>query len=277
MSSCRGVGLRRSKVTRSRAYKKNDQAFVEQKNGAVVRRLVGYGRFEGVEAALVMARLYAAARLYVNFFQPSFKLKEKRREGAKVIKRYHPPVTPFERAVGHPKVTRVAKARLRNLHRALDPVALLAEMRAAQAELGERIDCRPGKIAARLSVPSPPADCSDLCEDTRQVRRSRRATRYAPAAEAKLRPASANAIHARSARHHNRRLARRGAAADRARHRRSPERELSRSVLQEAAFHRAASLEGTSEEGCREVDGPDDADLTHHALPTARGCGRRCV
>ena len=76
-------------MTRSRAYKKNDQAFVEQKNGAVVRRLVGYGRFDGVETARIMARLYAAARLYVNFFQPSFKLKEKRREGAKVIKRYH--------------------------------------------------------------------------------------------------------------------------------------------------------------------------------------------
>ncbi|PSO15052.1 DDE-type integrase/transposase/recombinase [Bradyrhizobium sp. MOS003] len=70
-------------VTRSRAYKKNDQAFVEQKNGAVVRRLMGYGRFDGVETARVMGRLYAAARLYVNFFQPSFKLKEKRREGAK--------------------------------------------------------------------------------------------------------------------------------------------------------------------------------------------------
>lgn len=56
-------------VTRSRAYKKNDQAFVEQKNGAVVRRLVGYGRFDGVETARVMARLYAAARLHVNFFR----------------------------------------------------------------------------------------------------------------------------------------------------------------------------------------------------------------
>ena len=54
-----------------------------------MRRLTGYGRFEGVETARVMARLYAAARLYINFFQPSFKLKEKRREGAKVIKRYH--------------------------------------------------------------------------------------------------------------------------------------------------------------------------------------------
>jgi hypothetical protein len=132
-------------VTRSRAYKKNDQAFVEQKNGAVVRRLVGYGRFEGVEAAQAMARLYAAARLYVNFFQPSFKLKEKRREGAKVIKRYHAPATPVERALAHPKVTRAVKARLRNMHRALDPVALLAEVRAAQTELGERIDHRPGR------------------------------------------------------------------------------------------------------------------------------------
>jgi hypothetical protein len=50
-------------------------------------------RFDGVETACVMGRLYAAARLYVNFFQPSFKLKEKRREGAKVIKRYHEPST----------------------------------------------------------------------------------------------------------------------------------------------------------------------------------------
>jgi len=146
-------------VTRSRAYKKNDQAFVEQKNGAVVRRLVGYGRFDGVEAAQAMARLYAAARLYVNFFQPSFKLKEKRREGAKVIKRYHAPATPFERALAHPKATRAVKARLRDMHRTLDPVVLLAEMRAAQTELGERIDCRPGKMAMRrLSVPSPAAD-----------------------------------------------------------------------------------------------------------------------
>ena len=82
---------------------------VEQKNGAVVRRLTGYGRFEGVETARVMARLYAAARLYINFFQPSFKLKEKRREGAKVIKRYHAPSTPCERALAHPNVAAAVK------------------------------------------------------------------------------------------------------------------------------------------------------------------------
>src|SRR4029077_20230926 len=132
-------------VTRSRAYKKNDQAFVEQKNGAVVRRLMGYGRFDGVETARVMGRLYAAARLYVNFFQPSFKLKEKRREGAKVIKRYHPPSTPYERALAHPKVTAAVKKRLRDQYRSLDPVELLAEIRAIQDELGNRVDRRAGQ------------------------------------------------------------------------------------------------------------------------------------
>src|ERR1700736_3495004 len=132
-------------VTRSRAYKKNDQAFVEQKNGAVVRRLMGYGRFDGVETARVMARLYAAARLYVNFFQPSFKLKEKRREGAKVIKRYHVPSTPCQRALAHPKVTAAVKKRLRDQYRSLDPIALLAKIRATQEELGNRVDRRAGQ------------------------------------------------------------------------------------------------------------------------------------
>jgi hypothetical protein len=149
-------------VTRSRAYKKNDQAFVEQKNGAVVRRLMGYGRFDGIETVRVMGRLYAAARLYVNFFQPSFKLKEKRREGAKVIKRYHPPLTPYERALAHPKVTAAVKKRLRDQYRSLDPVALLAEIRATQDELGNRVDRRAGQArgpycASTSTAPAPAA------------------------------------------------------------------------------------------------------------------------
>jgi hypothetical protein len=89
-----------------------------------------------------MARLYAAARLHVNFFQPSFKLKDKRREGAKVIKRYHVPATPYARALAHPKVGKAVKRRLRELYRTLDPVVLLSEMRAAQVELGDRVDRR---------------------------------------------------------------------------------------------------------------------------------------
>src|SRR5215470_7034507 len=62
-------------LTRSRAYKKNDQAWIEQKNGSVVRRLVGYGRLEGDGAAAVLDELHRQARLYVNFFLPCFKLK----------------------------------------------------------------------------------------------------------------------------------------------------------------------------------------------------------
>jgi len=136
---CRARGL---EVTRSRAYRKNDQAHVEQKNGAIVRRLVGYGRLEGLVAAKALARLYAAARLHTNLFQPSFKLKEKKRIGARVTKRYHPPMPPMSRVLAHTQVAREAKLRLQQLHARADPVILLAEIRAAQAELGERVDRR---------------------------------------------------------------------------------------------------------------------------------------
>lgn len=71
-------------MTRSRAYRKNDQAWVEQKNGAIVRRLIGYGRFVGVEATAALARLYEVVRLHGNLFQPSFKLREKTRIGVRI-------------------------------------------------------------------------------------------------------------------------------------------------------------------------------------------------
>jgi len=135
-------------VTRSRAYRKNDQAWVEQKNGAIVRRLVGYGRLEGVLAAEVLARLYAASRLHGNLFQPSFKLRHKTRIGARVIKRYHAPEPPIARALAHPALDEATKARLRVLPSTCDPVLLLAAIRAAQAELGDRIDRR-GAMAVR--------------------------------------------------------------------------------------------------------------------------------
>ncbi len=83
--------------TRCRPYRKNDQAFVEQKNGAVVRRMVGYRRFEGLEAAALLAELYRSVRLFVNFFQPSFKLIGKQRDGAHVDKSYSAPATPHQR------------------------------------------------------------------------------------------------------------------------------------------------------------------------------------
>jgi hypothetical protein len=136
---CRARNL---EVTRSRAYRKNDQAWVEQKSGAIVRRLVGYGRFEGPASAAALARLYAAARLHVNLFQPSFKLREKTRIGAKVVKRWHAPATPADRALASGRLDAASARRIADLRARADPVVALAAIRAAQAELGQRVDQR---------------------------------------------------------------------------------------------------------------------------------------
>ena len=74
--------------TRSRAYRKNDQAWIEQKNGSVIRRFVGHERHSGAVAGQTMAHLYGAVRLYVNYFQPSFHLLAKSRNGGSVTKRH---------------------------------------------------------------------------------------------------------------------------------------------------------------------------------------------
>ena len=134
--------------TRSRAYRKNDQAWVEQKNGAVVRRLVGHGRLQGVKAAQTLSRLYSVSRLYVNYFQPSFKLKEKLRQGAKVTKHYHPPATPCQRLLASEHLGNDQKQTLRELSDSLDPLRLLNEIRSAQSAL------------ARLSAPDEPTEDS---------------------------------------------------------------------------------------------------------------------
>jgi hypothetical protein len=109
--------------------------------------------------------LQTKSALHLNYFQPSFKLKEKRREGAKVIKRYQPPATPYARALAHPKVPKAIKRWLRETNRTLDPVALLAEMRRSQEDLGNRIDARDIKVARRRPVQaaSPvPAEIGDF-------------------------------------------------------------------------------------------------------------------
>ncbi len=121
--------------TRCRPYRKNDQAFVEQKNGAVVRRMIGYRRFEGLEAAKLLAELYRSARLFVNFFQPSFKLIAKQRDGARVRKTYSPPATPHQRLAADVCTPDTVRAHLQEIYAALDPVALLRDIRAAQERL----------------------------------------------------------------------------------------------------------------------------------------------
>ena len=140
--------------TRCRPYRKNDQAWVEQKNGAVVRRIVGYRRFEGLEAAAALAELYVSVRLFVNFFQPSFKLAEKTREGAKVYKRYHPPATPYQRLMADPRASEEVKRQVEAQRTELDPVRLLSNIRAVQQRLVEIADT-PEMVAA---IEQPPLE-----------------------------------------------------------------------------------------------------------------------
>ena len=126
---------RRIEFTRSRAYRKNDQAWVEQKNGAVIRRFLGHERYSGQVAGQTIAHLHGVMRLYVNYFQPSFKLLEKTRNGSAVIKRYSPPATPRDRVMRHEAVTAEAKAALSERRAELGPVALLHIIREAQSAL----------------------------------------------------------------------------------------------------------------------------------------------
>lgn len=137
-------------LTRSRPYRKNDQAWIEQKNGAVVRKLLGYRRFEGIAAAKALARLYGASRLFVNFFQPSFKLAEKHRQGAQVTKRYHSPETPCERLLQADAVPEPTKSKLREVVGALDPLQLLEEIRAMQSYMVVLAD------GGKRDAPNPP-------------------------------------------------------------------------------------------------------------------------
>src|SRR5262252_9038740 len=134
---CQQVGI---EFTRCRPYRKNDQAWVEQKNGAVVRRTIGYRRFEGLEAAAALARLYAAMRLFVNFFQPSFKLAAKARDGAQVKKRYYPPATPCQRLLADPRTNEEVRRRVHELRAKLDPVRLLQQIRTVQQQLVDIAD-----------------------------------------------------------------------------------------------------------------------------------------
>ena len=122
-------------LTRCRPYRKNDQAHVEQKNGEIVRRMVGYRRYEGVAAARQLAVLHERARLFVNVFQASFKLAEKTRDGARVTKRYHKPMTPLDRLLADPRVEQDVRDRASALRAGLDPVRLLAEIRREQQAL----------------------------------------------------------------------------------------------------------------------------------------------
>ncbi len=110
--------------TRCRPYKKNDQCRIEQKNWDVVRKIVGYARYEGQEATVCLNNLYNVLRLYQNFFQPSMKLVHKERVGARVIKKYDQPKTPFQRLIEAQVLGADPEADLRQYYQNLNPAEL---------------------------------------------------------------------------------------------------------------------------------------------------------
>jgi len=134
--------------TRGRAYRKNDQCYVEQKNGSIVRQIVGYDRFEGELAYHQLAELYRALRLYVNVFQPSLKLALKRREGSHIYRRYDAARTPLQRLRAADVLDEAGRTRLVALAEALDPVQALRQLHLLQKALWRH---------AIASPPAPPA------------------------------------------------------------------------------------------------------------------------
>jgi hypothetical protein len=110
--------------TRSRPYKKDDNAHVEQKNWTHVRKLVGWDRYDSAEALAALNTLYADLRLFQNLFQPSMKLAAKIRTGSRLIRRYDAPRTPFERVCACPDADPSKVAALRQLLARTDPFAL---------------------------------------------------------------------------------------------------------------------------------------------------------
>lgn len=131
--------------TRSRAYKKNDSCHVEQKNGNVVRRFVGYDRYVSKAAFECLGRVYDLVRLYINFFQPTMKLVSKTRHGARVHKVYDTARTPYQRLVHSGVLTEAKQTELAATYRGLNPVLLLHQINGSLDKLWQLAQ-RPGSV-----------------------------------------------------------------------------------------------------------------------------------
>ena len=139
--------------TRGRPYLKNDQCFVEQKNGALVRQVVGYDRLVGEHAYRQLTELYRALRLYVNCFQPSMKLLSKQREEKKVRSVYDPAKTPLQRLLQSGALSAQKQQELTEVAQALDPARLLQQLELVQQAVFRcAVGCSPF-ISSPLSDP----------------------------------------------------------------------------------------------------------------------------
>ncbi len=158
--------------TRSRAYRKNDQAHVEEKNGSIVRKLIGYDRYEGDDSWRALADVYAAVRLYVNFFQPSMKLISKERQGAKTHKSYDQAQTPYQRLQASAHVSQEIKTKLICQYETLDPVTLLQNMEELHGKFWQYAWKDKGTELVQTSTDKPTSSMLLLTKAPRQYRRT---------------------------------------------------------------------------------------------------------
>jgi hypothetical protein len=140
--------------TRGRPWRKNDQAYAEQKNWAIVRRLIGYDRYTTHAALAQLNALYRVLRLYWNFFQPLRKLTAKVRHGARVTKRYDRAQTPYQRLLAAGVLTTDQRHGLDTLYRSLNPLALRTQINETLRRLWQLAD-RP-KAEERSAAPHHP-------------------------------------------------------------------------------------------------------------------------
>jgi len=126
---------RKIRLSRSRPYQKNDNAWVEQKNWTHVRQLVGYRRYDTEAELDLLKQLYRCLADFQNFFQPVMKRKEKVRVGGKIHRKYEQPATPYQRLKdsGLLQPSQLRKLELR--YQALNPAELSRQIRALQDEL----------------------------------------------------------------------------------------------------------------------------------------------
>jgi len=142
---CRRAGIR---LTRGRPYRKNDQAWAEQRNWTAVRSLVGYDRYASLAALAQFRRLYPLVRDYLNFFQPVRKLVGKHRDGAKVTKRYDAAQTPYRRLLASGVLDADQQARLDDRYHRLNPAQLKRDLDAALDLLWTLAEPPPGPTPA---------------------------------------------------------------------------------------------------------------------------------
>ena len=137
--------------TRSRPYQKNDSAHVEQKNGAIVRPLIGYDRYASKAAYAQLARVYDLARLHINFFQPVQQLVRKERRGPRVHRVYDRARTPYQRLGATGVLSTPCRQELEAVYQRLNPLHLRRQLESrsgAPLDLGGPTP-RPGKHLGR--------------------------------------------------------------------------------------------------------------------------------